>query len=1031
MLDNIYIFQKKLTKQKILASLITLCSFSHPNAKTIYYNTQTLSGIVIQAGEIVTIDNSATIENSTFEKEDGKSILKNFNEATNITVKRGNSYYVGDGTGVNSGSDTGSTIYGEQFIQLTGSVAYDNKVEDGGVQEVQLYGTTHRTQINNGGQQSVKYGAIAYDTKVGNGGLQTISGVDQKQALTATAKSYSTTIASGGRQVIDANAQAYSTTIAAGGQQEITGTGRSYGTTVNGVQIVLRDSQDPAKAFNSTIDGQNASQELGDGRGFRNGGWADTTYIKNGGVQKISGMGQSNNTTIDGIGSAQRIHNGTAINTTLTNGGIQYIGGPITFSSRPTVLYGTGASYSTTIGAKSAQILTGMGTSSLSTASFTWVYAGGTQTVGQYSEAHFTQINNGGSQVIHAGGIAHNTTITTGGIQEVRTGGLSQHATIQAGGKQFIASTGTAIDTEVGASATQIVGIGGIAKNTKVLSGGYQQIDGQATNINIETGGLTVINSGGEFDGTIANHGEFIVNIDNSKIYLGTISGAGIFEKKGAGTLIINSTNPNFTGTTKITSGVFKLGDMANPAANWGGAINVGPQGTLRGHGSALGNVTNQGVVMPGGSIGALTIGGNYIQKNNGALVIEMTPTQHAKLLIDGRAELDGKLSVIYAPGSYRVGTHQLITATNGISGTFATSGYELPTGYQSNFDQTMVYDSQHAGIFLSKKTEKGPEVVAGNIHPNAISKNDVVTVFPRNTGIYSNLSTLSLLQLQKFNSFMMQRQDIHVHRGEDLWAHMIGSQTKYGHLKESMKGIAIGVDRLWGQTALGTALAYSDAHISDKNGGSAISEKIQFAVYAHRKLGWFRYSTALGYINGLTNNQRNIDSIGIASKKYRERGYVFDLMADYPWQINSLGVTPYIGIKRAYFKGNSFTEDGVKAEHVLAVKSDGFSSSQFQIGTLFNKKLGQAENGGLWSLRLTFGKELLPIQRSILVSAHDGTMFRVTGDVLPRKTLSIDNQFEFYPSKSIGISLGGKWTVGTGSFSQKSFTAKVKYSFR
>ena len=80
--------------------------------------------------------------------------------------------------------------------------------------------------------------------------------------------------------------------------------------------------------------------------------------------------------------------------------------------------------------------------------------------------------------------------------------------------------------------------------------------------------------------------------------------------------------------------------------------------------------------------IGTLNVGGNYTQASTATLTAEVSPTAASQLRVAGSAALNGTLAIVYAPGTYgptqytRPGAYAgtqytLLTAANGITGTF------------------------------------------------------------------------------------------------------------------------------------------------------------------------------------------------------------------------------------------------------------------------------------------------------------------------------------------------------------------------
>jgi fibronectin-binding autotransporter adhesin len=154
-----------------------------------------------------------------------------------------------------------------------------------------------------------------------------------------------------------------------------------------------------------------------------------------------------------------------------------------------------------------------------------------------------------------------------------------------------------------------------------------------------------------------------------------TLAGAGGITKEGVGTLILNAAN-TYLGNTAIDAGSLIVDGSIASAQTF---VNAG--GLLGGGGIIGGDLTNSGIVSPGhssGSLGTLTVNGNYTQTANGTLRIEIAgtaPGQFDLLAVGGHASLAGTLQLI------RLGNFQLqvgdtvtfLTAKGGVSGTFST----------------------------------------------------------------------------------------------------------------------------------------------------------------------------------------------------------------------------------------------------------------------------------------------------------------------------------------------------------------------
>lgn len=217
------------------------------------------------------------------------------------------------------------------------------------------------------------------------------------------------------------------------------------------------------------------------------------------------------------------------------------------------------------------------------------------------------------------------------------------------------------------------------------FTGGTLKID----NTTPITQNITIDNSGGTIDingQTTTMSGSLSNASSNTGALTVTNSGSG-------GMLILNGIN-TYTGGTTVNSGTLEIGDIDHSTASVAGNVGVNNGGTLRGHGTVGGNISNNGgVLAPGGSIGTLTVNGNYTQSSASTLSIELNPTQTSSLAVGGSATLAGGLAITPDAGTYARGAvYHILTAVNGVTGTFnsvtntASSIADFAVTYGSNF---------------------------------------------------------------------------------------------------------------------------------------------------------------------------------------------------------------------------------------------------------------------------------------------------------------------------------------------------------
>ena len=205
------------------------------------------------------------------------------------------------------------------------------------------------------------------------------------------------------------------------------------------------------------------------------------------------------------------------------------------------------------------------------------------------------------------------------------------------------------------------------------------------TNFAPSIGGVTIQDLAGVAGTTVAlGATQFQFGTADSTDFAGAFTGTGQMTKQGTGTLVLDGNSSGFTGSTLVAGGALEVGDAATPGAVLGGNVTVGASGLLEGHGKILGSVTNNsgGTVLPGGSIGTLTVGGNYTQGSTSTLLIQVSPTASSQLAVGGAASLAGTLNIQAAPGNLGYvpfSKYVILTAGGGITGTFNTITGTLP----------------------------------------------------------------------------------------------------------------------------------------------------------------------------------------------------------------------------------------------------------------------------------------------------------------------------------------------------------------
>ena len=203
--------------------------------------------------------------------------------------------------------------------------------------------------------------------------------------------------------------------------------------------------------------------------------------------------------------------------------------------------------------------------------------------------------------------------------------------------------------------------------------------------VNIQAGILDVSGSGALGSGTVTiGSGANLRFTNNAAATFGNgLAGTGTFNKLGTGLLSFGN---NFTvGALSLQTGRTRINTVATTN------VSVASGATLDGTGRIIGNLTNNGIVAPGNSIGTLTVEGNYIHNSGSVLEIEFDGAGNIDLLsVTGTATLNGGTLRFVSLGGAEGTGGTFLTAAGGINGTFATVetvGAQLPLAviYETN----------------------------------------------------------------------------------------------------------------------------------------------------------------------------------------------------------------------------------------------------------------------------------------------------------------------------------------------------------
>ncbi len=447
----------------------------------------------------------------------------------------------------------------------------------------------------------------------------------------------------------------------------------------------------------------------------------------------------------------------------------------------------------------------------------------------------------------------------------------------------------------------------------------------------------------------------------------GTFTGTGSLIKQGSGTLILEGNSSSFAGTTEIAGGLLEVGDSDTSTATLGGNVGVDAGGTLRGHGTVLGDIVNSGMVQPGGSIGTLMVRGNYTQANSAALSIEVSPAAASQLKVGGNATLGGTLAIVYDPGTYSVKQYTLVSAGS-ITGTFANVS---STGEANLNGLTPSVTYAADAVNLALDGAPGPA--------------SSTTIAPIDTSIYAAVGTSAILGAQAQGAALLDRlgqpsrsaatrPDGWINARAVVRASVV--RTKRRVSRRTVYGFLAGLDQQRGDYTVGIAAGYDHTDIDESmTGDSGTTDTLRAALYGGRSFGPVNLGATLGAGLDFLSQKRPFDPVGTAEGDHMGQEFNVGGQASTVMTFGSVAVTPRIGLRYAYFHANGFGESGAGGQD-LGVGTDNVHSLQPYADVTIDKSFGDALKPVDAQLRLGYAHELLDTNRTLTVAAQDGTVF-------------------------------------------------------
>lgn len=581
------------------------------------------------------------------------------------------------------------------------------------------------------------------------------------------------------------------------------------------------------------------------------------------------------------------------------------------------------------------------------------------------------------------------------------------------------------------ANAVQFSGGG----NTLVLNPGYHFKGNVVSASGALAGGdtLTLGGSGsGAFDlSAIAGGAAPASSADGSTRYYGFQN----YSKEGSGTWTLSGANTTPTDWA-INQGTLMVGDAQHGAATTLlGDVQVNPDGVLRGHGTIDGDVASSGTVWPGGSIGTLTVLGDYTQSPTGTLMVDISPAGASQLKVGGTANLGGTLALLYGPGTYTAKNYPILSARQ-VNGTFGSvTGSQILAG----FTQTVAYSLGGVGLDLQSTdsgTPPGPSPVAP------------VVIAPTNATIYGSQGAALLRASQHSNQVLLERLDGAcssaseagcARPGQRLWIQTEGTFTRVDgnrgapNVHDQRYGFLVGADRAFGPWTAGVAGGYSHSDLWESgDAATGKDDTARLALYGGRDLGRVRFSGTASYAYHFTSTRRDFPGFGQTKGDGHAQEFAAGLQASMPFVLSpALTLAPHLGLRYAYLDGLSETESGLASQQLKA-RGQTLQSLQPYAGVTLDYAFTprNTERQGHLQLRAGYAYETQSTNRDVTVVASDGTSFLIPGTRDSRGQVTAGLGLDLPLGKATRIYVRYDAVLPTGNVTAQSGQVGVNYRF-
>lgn len=537
-------------------------------------------------------------------------------------------------------------------------------------------------------------------------------------------------------------------------------------------------------------------------------------------------------------------------------------------------------------------------------------------------------------------------------------------------------------------------------------------------------------------------------------------SGPGGITQAGPGTLILNAAN-SYVGATFVNGGSL----LVNGSIVDSGALNVAQGGLVGGIGT-LPVTFVDGTIAPGkssGQIGTLAVSGTLTLADTSIYQVEIGASGVSDLIrVDGAAILNGggvniaNTNPVFTAGS----TYTILTATEGVSGTFGNPVQHLPL-----VDLSLSYDINNVYFNVTPNQATIPSVIqpsnpsstqvqtaaAVQSLPIVDTLRGAVLVQPTVADISSALDQLSGQTYASARSTFIEdsrfiRDAINdrlttpvatEYLGNELyvanwidgsfWLKGFGSwadrDEAHGaaELKRNIGGMFFGADRPVNENVIaGLSVGYSRSRIDiDDRHSTLDSDNYTLAAYSGAHFGAWRTRMGAAYTWSNIDAERDVSFTGLndtlKSDYSADTGQIFGELGRQS-DLGSLLMEPFLGLAWVNLDSDGFTEKGGAAALKVDHSSDNVTFSTLGLrasGTLAIVNDMQLSAKSMLGWRHAFG-DRDPSDDVRFISG--GSAFGVDGLPVAQNSAVLDAGVELAISAGVRLGVSYSGQIGDGA---------------